>query len=65
MADPDRDASLADVANDLRGLVVETLCHAQAGHPGGSLSAAEILAALFFSVMRICLLYTSPSPRDS
>jgi len=53
MADPDHDASLANVANDLRGLVVETLCHAQAGHPGGSLSAAEILAALFFSVMRI------------
>ena len=53
MADPTRDASLAEVANDLRGLVVETLCHAQAGHPGGSLSAAEILAALFFSVMRV------------
>jgi transketolase len=53
MADPYRDERLADLANDLRGLVVETLCHTQAGHPGGSLSAAEIVAALFFSVMRI------------
>ena len=53
MANPDRDESLAEIAHDLRGLVVETLCHAQAGHPGGSLSAAEILTALFFSVMRI------------
>ena len=53
MADPDRDEQLAEIANDLRGLVVETLCHAQAGHPGGSLSAAEILTALFFSVMRV------------
>ena len=44
---------LAAMANDLRELVVATLCHTQAGHPGGSLSAAEILTALFFSVMRI------------
>ena len=45
--------SLAAIANDLRELVVATLCHTQAGHPGGSLSAAEILTALFFGVMRI------------
>jgi transketolase len=44
---------LGAIANDLRRLVIETLCHTQAGHPGGSLSAAEILAALFFSVMRV------------
>lgn len=53
MVDLDRDDQLADLANELRGLVIETLCHTQAGHPGGSLSAAEIFAALFFSVMRI------------
>ena len=47
------DAPLAQVANELRELVVATLCHTQAGHPGGSLSAAEIMAALFFEVMRI------------
>jgi len=53
VADPYPDERLAEVANELRGMVVETLCHTQAGHPGGSLSAAEILAALFFSVMRV------------
>ena len=53
MADPDRDERPAELANGLRGLVVEMLCRTQAGHPGGSLSAAEIIAALFFSVMRI------------
>jgi transketolase len=53
MAGPYRDERLAELANGLRRLVVETLCHTQAGHPGGSLSAAEIVAALFFSVMRV------------
>jgi len=53
VADPDRDERPAELANGLRSLVVEMLCRTQAGHPGGSLSAAEILAALFFSVMRI------------
>jgi transketolase len=57
MADRDRDQRLAELANELRGMVVKTLYHAQAGHPGGSLSAAEILTALFFSVMRV-------DPRD-
>ncbi len=53
MADPDRGEPLADLANELRAMVVEMLCRTRAGHPGGSLSAAEIMAALFFSVMRI------------
>jgi transketolase len=53
MEDPDRGGPLADLANELRAMVVEMLCRTQAGHPGGSLSAAEIMAALFFSVMRI------------
>jgi transketolase len=41
------------VANELRRRVVAMLCHTQAGHPGGSLSAAEILAALYFGVLRV------------
>ena len=53
MKDLARDERLARLADELRGMVIETLCHTQAGHPGGSLSAAEIIAALFFSVMRI------------
>jgi transketolase len=41
------------VAGRLRRRTIEMLWHAQAGHPGGSLSAAEILAVLYFGVMRI------------
>lgn len=47
------DEQLPLVANELRRRIVEMLCHTQAGHPGGSLSAAEILAALYFKVMRV------------
>jgi len=64
MGDRDRDERLTDIAADLRRLVVETLCHAQAGHPGGSLSAVEILTALFFSVMRIDPLRPDWEARD-
>jgi transketolase len=49
----ERESPLACIANDLRGLVIATLCRTQAGHPGGSLSAAEIFAALYFRVLRI------------
>jgi transketolase len=37
----------------LRRGTIETLCRAQAGHPGGCLSIAEILTALYFKVMRL------------
>ena len=50
---PHPEVDLQEVANDLRKLVIDTLWHAQAGHPGGSLSAVEILAALYFSVLRV------------
>jgi len=41
------------IANRLRIKSLEMIFHRQAGHPGGSLSAAEIVACLFFRVMRI------------
>jgi transketolase len=53
MAVTEGDTQLQELANELRALVVATLCHTQAGHPGGSLSAAEIVTALFFAVMRV------------
>jgi len=37
----------------LRRLVLKTLHKSQAGHPGGSLSAVEMLVALYFHTMRI------------
>jgi transketolase len=47
------DEQLTALVSTLRRNVIDTLWHAQAGHPGGSLSAVEILAALFFRVMRV------------
>ena len=41
------------IANKLRWRTVEMVCRAKTGHPGGSLSAADILAALYFKVLRI------------
>lgn len=46
-------ARLKNEATAIRRLVLQTLNHSQAGHPGGSLSAVEILTALYFQVMRI------------
>nr|MDQ2829524.1 transketolase [Chloroflexota bacterium] len=40
-------------AREIRRLVIRTVHHAGAGHIGGPLSAADILAALYFRVMRI------------
>jgi transketolase len=41
------------LSNQLRLDVLEMIYKRQAGHPGGSLSAAEIVATLFFHSMRI------------
>ena len=40
-------------ANRLRRLVIEAVGAAGSGHPGGSLSAAEILSTLYFHVLRV------------
>jgi transketolase len=50
---PLRQQQLQSLANKLRRGVIDTLWQAQAGHPGGSLSAAEIMAVLFFEIMKI------------
>jgi transketolase len=44
---------LQDVARRIRCHVVRTISEAGAGHPGGSLSAADILTALYFYTMRL------------
>ncbi|MBK9166639.1 MAG: transketolase [Bryobacterales bacterium] len=45
-------ANLPAIATRVRRAIVEMIGEAKSGHPGGSLSAVEILTALFFSVMR-------------
>ena len=43
------DAEIALIANRMRRDAIEMLAAAGSGHPGGSLSAADIVATLFFS----------------
>jgi len=46
-------ARLVEVARQIRLAIVRTVNHARAGHLGGPLSAADLLAALYFHVLRI------------
>ena len=43
---------LQAIAKQIRREIVEMITYAKSGHPGGSLSAVEILVTLFFDVMR-------------
>lgn len=38
---------LANIANDIRIEIIEQVYNANSGHPGGSLSCADILAVLY------------------
>ncbi|HQJ15712.1 MAG TPA: transketolase [Candidatus Omnitrophota bacterium] len=43
---------LQQKARQIRRDIVDMLCRACSGHPGGSLSAADLVTALYFSVLR-------------
>ncbi len=45
--------NLARIANDIRIDIIRSICAAGSGHPGGSLSAADILTVLYFQKMKI------------
>src|SRR5882672_3893204 len=45
-------AELAALSKSMRRQVIEMITAAKSGHPGGSLSAVEILITLFFDVLR-------------
>lgn len=51
-------------ANTIRQEVVKMIFEAQSGHPGGSLSAVEILTALYFEIMNYDLENPNWSGRD-
>ncbi len=44
--------ALAKLAQDFRIDIIEMLTEARSGHPGGSLSAIDLLTAMWFSAMR-------------
>jgi len=53
-------AKLQKIAKELRRKSVEIIHDAGSGHPGGSLSAADIVAALYFGTMR----FDPNNPKD-
>ncbi len=53
-------SELRQIAKEIRRKSLEIIHRAGSGHPGGSLSAADIMTALYFGVMR----YDSKNPRD-
>ena len=55
---------LKRVANVLRQDIISMLVTSKSGHPGGSLSAAEIVTSLFFQEMKINPLDPSWADRD-
>lgn len=44
---------LQEKAIELRKTAITMIFEAQSGHPGGSLSAADIITALYFKEMKI------------
>lgn len=44
---------LEKIANELRCDVIKMIYIAKSGHPGGSLSAADIVTALYFKIMKV------------
>ena len=44
---------LEEKAGEIRKLVITSVSRAGSGHPGGALSCADLLAALYFEVMNI------------
>ena len=51
--DADEIARLEEIARRIRVEVIRAVNHARVGHLGGPLSAADLLAALYFHVLRI------------
>ncbi len=53
MGEQDLVARLEGIARELRITDIEMIAEAGSGHPGGTLSAAEMIAALFFHTLRL------------
>jgi transketolase len=47
-----KEKELEEKAKQIRRLIIQMLAEAGSGHPGGSLSAADLISVLYFSVLR-------------
>ena len=52
MVSSEKIKELEKIANKLRQHIIEMTCRAASGHPGGSLSAADIITVLYFHKMK-------------
>jgi transketolase len=52
MAAKDKISELKEIARELRVDIINMICEAGSGHPGGSLSAIDMLTCLYFQHMR-------------
>ena len=59
----ERKAELKKQANEVRKGIVTAVHSAKSGHPGGSLSAADILTYLYFGPQCSCAIFSSFSQR--
>lgn len=48
-----QEQELARIANQIRYLALESIFHAGSGHPGGSLSSADLISVLYFDEMKL------------
>ena len=51
--DEEKRSRLEEVAREMRRRILEMIAEAGSGHPGGSLSAVEMVTALYFHIMRL------------
>lgn len=58
------DKNLKDYATNIRKNIIEMITEAKSGHPGGSLSAVEILTYLYFEEMNITKENLNSKERD-
>lgn len=61
---PQQLTELAGHAKSIRGNIVRMVTEAKSGHPGGSLSAADILSVLYFAEMKVDPANTKDPDRD-
>ncbi len=59
-----KEADLKNIANSIRRKIIEMVYSAKSGHPGGSLSIADILAVLYFKEMNVDPLDPKNPDRD-
>ena len=46
---------LKDIAREIKRGIIEGVYNAQSGHPGGSLSIADVMAVLYFDELNMCI----------